>query len=321
MSRQVTPTNSPSVARHVIPHPKAGPVAADRLKSFIERIEKLIEERVAIQGDIKDVFSEAKGVGYNVPIMRRVIALRAMDAADRAEQETLLDTYMHALESVDRVQARVAAGESVRAVGAAEGVPPSTVHRLSQKRAKVENGTVEAGGPGGPNVEPDTGSACHQPEGTMPVPAERSTPAQRDISTTPTVEGEGEEVPSGRDERSDENFTGAAHEQPNDRGIESRLLPEEQRCGPVGVGEGDGEVYGERSAGRTAAGRDVSALSPPLGGVPAAGASAETERTSHEVAEYDALIAPQFSATPSAAEPQIDDLAIPQFLRREKVSA
>jgi uncharacterized protein (UPF0335 family) len=72
-------------------------IAADRLKSFIERIEKLMEERHAIGGDIRDVFSEAKSVGYDVKTMRGLIRLRAMDAADRAEQEALLDTYAHAL--------------------------------------------------------------------------------------------------------------------------------------------------------------------------------------------------------------------------------
>ena len=76
---------------------KAGPISADRLKSFVERIEKLEEERKAIGGDIKDVYSEAKGVGYDVKTMRKVVSLRQMDAADRAEQETLLDVYKHAL--------------------------------------------------------------------------------------------------------------------------------------------------------------------------------------------------------------------------------
>jgi uncharacterized protein (UPF0335 family) len=76
---------------------KAGPISADRLKSFVERIEKLEEERKAIGGDIKDVYSEAKGVGYDVKTMRKIISLRSMDAADRAEQETLLDVYKHAL--------------------------------------------------------------------------------------------------------------------------------------------------------------------------------------------------------------------------------
>ncbi|HTR85629.1 MAG TPA: DUF2312 domain-containing protein [Reyranella sp.] len=76
---------------------KAGPVSAERLKSFIERVEKLEEERHAIGSDIRDVYSEAKGVGYDVKTMRKLVSLRKMDAADRAEQETLLDTYKHAL--------------------------------------------------------------------------------------------------------------------------------------------------------------------------------------------------------------------------------
>jgi len=76
---------------------KAGPISAERLKSFIERVEKLEEERHAIGSDIRDVYSEAKGVGYDVKTMRKVVSLRKMDAADRAEQEALLDTYRHAL--------------------------------------------------------------------------------------------------------------------------------------------------------------------------------------------------------------------------------
>jgi len=76
---------------------KAGRVNAERLKSFIERIEKLEEERKAIGGDVKDVYAEAKGVGYDVATIRKIVALRAKDAADIAEQETLLDVYKHAL--------------------------------------------------------------------------------------------------------------------------------------------------------------------------------------------------------------------------------
>ena len=76
---------------------KAGPVSAERLKSFVERIEKLEEEPHAIGGDIRDVYSEAKGVGYDVKTMRKIVSLRKIDAADRDEQEALLDTYKHAL--------------------------------------------------------------------------------------------------------------------------------------------------------------------------------------------------------------------------------
>lgn len=74
-----------------------GPISADRLKSFVERVEKLTEERDAISGDIKDIYSEAKGVGYDTKTIRKVVALRKMDAADRDEQQTILETYCHAL--------------------------------------------------------------------------------------------------------------------------------------------------------------------------------------------------------------------------------
>ena len=87
------PDGSPPLSKKT----KAGPISADRLKSFVERIEKLEEERGAIGSDIKDVYSEAKGVGYDVKTMRKIVSLRSIDAADRAEQETLLDTYKHAL--------------------------------------------------------------------------------------------------------------------------------------------------------------------------------------------------------------------------------
>ena len=76
---------------------RPGGMNVGRLKSFVERVEKLEEERRAIGGDIKDVYSEAKGVGYDVKTIRKIVMLRRMDAADRAEEETLLDVYKHAL--------------------------------------------------------------------------------------------------------------------------------------------------------------------------------------------------------------------------------
>jgi uncharacterized protein (UPF0335 family) len=76
---------------------KPGEVSADRLKSFVERIERLEEERAAIASDIRDIYSEAKGVGYDVKTMRKIVSLRKMDAADRAEQDAMLDVYKHAL--------------------------------------------------------------------------------------------------------------------------------------------------------------------------------------------------------------------------------
>lgn len=76
---------------------KAGPISADRLKTFIERVEKLEEEKKAITGDIADVYSEAKGVGYDVKTMKEIIKIRKMDASQRDELEQLIDVYKHAL--------------------------------------------------------------------------------------------------------------------------------------------------------------------------------------------------------------------------------
>ncbi|MDQ0316806.1 DUF2312 domain-containing protein [Amorphus orientalis] len=74
-----------------------GGVAADQLRAFVERIEKLEEEKQTIADDIKDVYAEAKANGYDTKIMRQVVRLRKQDSAERQEQEALLDLYMHAL--------------------------------------------------------------------------------------------------------------------------------------------------------------------------------------------------------------------------------
>ncbi|MEL6361692.1 MAG: DUF2312 domain-containing protein [Pseudomonadota bacterium] len=77
--------------------PGATTVAADRLRSFIERIERLEEDKQAIMADMKEVYAEAKGEGYDTKIMRQIIRLRKMDRADRQEQEALLDLYLSVL--------------------------------------------------------------------------------------------------------------------------------------------------------------------------------------------------------------------------------
>ena len=76
---------------------RVGGIAADQLQSIIERIEKLEEEKSAISADIRDVFSEAKGTGFDAKAMRTIIKLRKMDANERDEQENLVDTYRRAL--------------------------------------------------------------------------------------------------------------------------------------------------------------------------------------------------------------------------------
>ena len=69
----------------------------DRLKSLIERVERLEEDKNNLLSDIKEVFSEAKGLGYDPKIMRKVLIIRKMDVDERLEQEALLDTYRNAL--------------------------------------------------------------------------------------------------------------------------------------------------------------------------------------------------------------------------------
>ena len=78
-----------------------GGVSAEKLRSFVERIERLEEEKKALLGDIKEIFDEAKGNGFDVKILRQIIRLRRMKEHDREEQETLLDTYKRALGMVD----------------------------------------------------------------------------------------------------------------------------------------------------------------------------------------------------------------------------
>ncbi len=71
--------------------------AKGQLKAIIERIEKLEEEKKAISDDIKDVYGEAKGNGFDVKALRTIIRMRKQDADERQEQETILETYMQAL--------------------------------------------------------------------------------------------------------------------------------------------------------------------------------------------------------------------------------
>jgi uncharacterized protein (UPF0335 family) len=76
---------------------KIGNVAVEQLKSIIERVEKLEEDKAGIASDIKDIYAEAKGNGYDVKTLKKVISLRKLDAAKREEEESILDTYKRAL--------------------------------------------------------------------------------------------------------------------------------------------------------------------------------------------------------------------------------
>jgi len=75
-----------------------GGAAGEQLRSIIARVEKLEEEKAGIAADVRDVFAEAKGNGFDVKALRAILKIRKMDASDREEHETILDTYLHALD-------------------------------------------------------------------------------------------------------------------------------------------------------------------------------------------------------------------------------
>lgn len=94
-------------------------VAKDQLKAFIERIERLEEEKAVLSGDIREVYAEAKGNGFDTKIMRAVVKLRKMDSHEREERDALLDLYMSALSGWEKTPLGTAALEKEKA----ESVP------------------------------------------------------------------------------------------------------------------------------------------------------------------------------------------------------
>src|SRR6218665_133463 len=72
-------------------------VAQDQIRAFIERIERMEEEKQAIADDIKEIYAEAKGNGFDTKVLRQIVRIRKQDAAERLEQEALLELYMAAL--------------------------------------------------------------------------------------------------------------------------------------------------------------------------------------------------------------------------------
>jgi len=77
---------------------EVGGVSTDRLRSFVDRIERLEEEKIALAADIREVYSEAKGAGFDVRVMRQLIRLRKLDKDDRTQMEEILSVYERALD-------------------------------------------------------------------------------------------------------------------------------------------------------------------------------------------------------------------------------
>ena len=77
---------------------EVGGIAAERLRSVVERIERLEEEKAALTADIREVYAEAKGAGFDTAVLRQVVRLRKMDNAERRQREELLDLYKRVLD-------------------------------------------------------------------------------------------------------------------------------------------------------------------------------------------------------------------------------
>lgn len=93
-----------------------GGLSKEHLRQFVERIERLEEEKANILNDIKEIYAEAKGTGFDAKTLRKIISLRKVEAADRLEQELLLDTYMRALGMVPDDDEAVEDKEEIRKI-------------------------------------------------------------------------------------------------------------------------------------------------------------------------------------------------------------
>jgi len=91
---------------------ETGGIAGEQLRGFVDRIERLEDEKKGIAEDIKEVYAQAKAIGFDTKILRKVIALRKVDQAERQEMEALLEVYMHAIEGGTYHGAGEAAGST-----------------------------------------------------------------------------------------------------------------------------------------------------------------------------------------------------------------
>lgn len=114
-------------------------MADNRLKSLAERIERLMDERDGIQGDIRDIYAEAKSAGYVPKVLRKAITRKRMDPSKRDEEDTILDLYEGALSGPMRKAVAMAAeGASARAIEEATGIDQATVARSVSLNKKSE---------------------------------------------------------------------------------------------------------------------------------------------------------------------------------------
>lgn len=144
-----------------------GGIAGDHLKSYIERIERLTEEKASLGSDITEVFAEAKDKGFSPKIMRQVIRIRAMDEEDRTEEEALRDLYMQALGELPLFER----------AKAEEGAETDNMRPIGEVAAKVVE-TVAAGRRPTDSQQPDSqqpdsdASTAQNPQNTAAAPAD-----------------------------------------------------------------------------------------------------------------------------------------------------
>jgi uncharacterized protein (UPF0335 family) len=161
-----------SAAKHIPAHERNG--AASRLKSFIERIEKLEEERAAVGGDVREVYSEAKGSGFDVKVLRQVVQRRKLEPGERAEVDELRDLYEDALagrpivaearqDREAKVEALLAEGKSVRQIEKLTQVPKSEVQRI-RDRMEAASPTTQVGSDSDAAVSQQLGQSGEQAE-------------------------------------------------------------------------------------------------------------------------------------------------------------
>lgn len=142
--------------------------AAERLSGFIERLERLDEERAALAGDLREVYSEAKGVGFDTKAMRQIVRLRKQEPAEREEQREILDIYLDALgmgdgnlyaPGVREAAALFNAGLSVRQVAEQLALSPSEAGKLRQRGEAAGLVTAPKGKAGRPRIVSEQKSA------------------------------------------------------------------------------------------------------------------------------------------------------------------
>ena len=135
----------------------------NRLKSLADRINRLMDERDAIGADIRDIYTEAKGVGYIPKALRKVIARLRMDPAKRAEDDTLVELYEAALGPVGKAMAAVRDGATLDDAAEANGVHRATLARARAVAKTGENATVAN--------HPENATAIPEPRTTHPMQA------------------------------------------------------------------------------------------------------------------------------------------------------